>query len=881
MSKTSPPKYPLRFFRWFCHPEYLEDIEGDLVERFERNSEEKGVKKARWNFTKDIIKLFRPGIIRSFFGSHTLNNDLFIHNLTLTFRVMNRDRLHTAINVAGLAVGFAAFLFIYQYVRFERSFDSFHENYADLYRINYQYFHDNDLQRSLATSPPRIASFVKQLPEVKSIVRVHSYEGGDLTIMANNKAFRETRVLFTDPDFLKVFSFPLVYGDTETSLNNIRTVVITESTSQKYFGDKNPLGKTVMVDGSEDLYTVTGVLKDLPLNSHLQFDILVSYKTLDWWYEGDAEDSWYWHNFHTYLLLNPEINPAAFEEKLTSALQKERGAINKEKGIDQRFYLQPLADVHYDSGLENILTPSRQADKLTLNFLLAIGYFILFIAWVNYINLASARSVKRAKEVGVKKTLGAPKKELVFQFILESFTVNLVAAIFGVLLVASCHNLLTGLAGTPFSIGYLLNIDFWSIAVLFMLAGALVAGGYPAFVLSSYKPVKVLKSSIIPKQSATWLRKVLVVFQFSISITLITCTAFIYLQIDHMQNKDVGFNAKDLLIIRGPNELEGEEDYPKQKLFAKELSDYSEISEVTVSSAVPGEVINFPVDFRNQNEGDNNTFSFDFINVNFNYFKTFEIDLLAGRDFNSEIESDHQAIVLNEAAVHLLGFDSADLIIGKKVVLNDRFQRTVIGVAENTNQLSSKYAITPMAYDLDENASFYYVIKYSNDAQHALTQSQKIFQHFYPNDPFDFFFLDEFYNRQYITDYKLGNMISFFSALAIFIACLGLFGLASYNTLSRTKEIGIRKILGATISNIIYLLSQEFLMLIIVANIITWPLVYSLINSWLDNFASRIDFNFFVILISGLLVILVALFTTASLTIRSAQSNPVNSLRNE
>ncbi|MEM7108696.1 MAG: ABC transporter permease [Bacteroidota bacterium] len=880
---NSPPKFWLRFFRWYCHPDYLEDLEGDLLERFESRVEEKSLRSAKWNFVKDVIRLFRPGIIRPLIGNKKLNNySLLIHNLRLTLRIISKDRLHSVINFAGLAIGFAAFLFIFQYVRFEKGFDSFHENNADLYRINYQYFHDNELQRSLATSPPRLASFIKeQFPEVESVVRVHSYEGGDLTIGSENRVFRENNILFADPAFFNMFSFPLLEGDTQSCLEEVRTMVITESASKKYFGDQSPLGKTVAVDGSDALYTITGVLADPPVNSHLQFDVLISYKTLNWWYEGDAENSWYWHNFHTYILLNPKVDLSNFEVKLASAFKKARGEINEKKAIDQHFYLQPLGEIHFDSGLENILYPEKQADRLTLNFLLAIGYFIICIAWVNYINLTTARSIKRAKEVGIKKTLGLLKKQLVVQFMIESFAMNLVAAILAIILVVSGHNFLTNLVGTSFNISYLLNSDFWSTSIAFILAGALISGGYPAFVLSAYKPVKVLKGSLASKGSGAWLRRVLVVFQFAISVGLIISTAFIFLQLDYMKSKDIGFNANDLLIVRGPNELEGEEDYAKQKLFANELSNYSKISKVTVSSAVPGEVINDPVNFSRYEEANMETFSFDFINVSFNYFETFEIELLAGRGFNPQIESDHQAIVLNEAAVRLLGFDSTDLAIGEKVLLNDKYQRTIIGVAESVNQLSSKYAVAPMAYDLDENASFYYVIRYSDAAQHTLNQSQKIFERFYPNDPFDFFFLDEYYNRQYVSEYNLSHMITFFSSLAIFIACLGLLGLASYNTLRRTREIGIRKVLGATVKNVVYMLSKEFLLLTVIANLITWPLVYWLVGRWLNNFASRIEINFSVFLISGLSVVVLALFTITSLTLKAAQSNPVHALRNE
>ncbi len=877
MKNSSPPKVFLRFFKWFCRHDRHKYVEGDLLELYQERIQKVSKRKANIRFAMDILLLFRPSIIRPFKGFKSSNYyGLLQHNVLITFRVISRDRLYSVLNILGLALGIAAFIFIFQYVRFEKSFDQFHKNNPDLYRINYQYFLAGELQRSVATVPPAIAPLIKaSMPEVNSFVRFA--DAGDGVIEVNGNKFLERNILFADPDFFKMFSFPLVSGDINSCLRGIRKMVLTETMARKYFKNEDPLGQFVTVDGAEDRYTITGVVKDPPANSHIQFDFLISY----WWYEENEETNWYQHYYHSYLWLQPYTDIAAIEAKFQQAIENKRGKINKEGNFIQQFTLQPMPDIHFNAHLEGELIPVNQGDKFTIDLLLLIGWLILVIAWVNYVNLSTARAIKRAREVGVRKTLGAHRYQLFFQFIFESLALNFLGVILALPLVTFSIGYFNKLGVTSLSLDFFWNSSFWAITLIGWMLGSLIAGLYPAFVLSSFKPASVLKSHSIIVGSGGWLRKLLVVFQFATSVALIIGTAVIYKQLDYMKNKDIGFDPDNIMVIRGPISEEGAEDLDKHKVFIDKLSQFAQITNVTVTNVIPGEVVDDPVYVRNENDPDEASISYDVFWVGYDYVPTFDLKLIEGRDFDPKFPSDSLAVILNAKGANLLGFYPVSQIIGQTVSLNGAYPRTVIGVVEDFNQLTSKHPVSPMVLGFDPNWGHYYVIKYIDNHQSVIQEAETIFQSLYPRDAFHFFFLDEFYNQQYITEDKMSRVFTLFSGLAIFIACLGLFGLASYNTLRRTKEIGVRKVFGAGLNDIVYLLSKEFTLLVVFSNIVTWPVVYYIMNEWLNNFASRINIGFLVFLISGLAVLCLALLTVGSTIMKIVRLNPIHALKDE
>jgi len=872
--ESSPPKIFLRFFKWICDPKIHANVEGDLIELFQENEKKKGTKKAKWLFVWEVFRLLRPGIIRTIEGNYRLNYyGLLKHNVLITFRRLGKDRLYSILNLLGLALGTAAFILIFQYVQFENSYDQFHVNSANMYRVNYEYLTDGGTKGSIAGSPPRVVPFMKEnLPEVKSYTRVNGNDAGEFTISSGDSKYRESNGLFVDANFLEFFSFPLIYGDINSCLTNRHAMIMTESIAKKYFGDENPVGEIVTIDEITEPFTITGVVKDVPMNSHIQFDILATNELWDSLWDGQME-SWYRLGFHGFILLEPDINIDTLKTNFDEVFYQERGEANG--NFTQKFSFQPISDMHFNNNFQFELNPEKQGDKETIHFLSIMGYLILIIAWINYVNLSTACAINRAKEVGVRKTLGAYRNQLIAQFILESLIMNFMAGALALLIVFVGSDYFYGLTEVGLTWSHLLDLSIWKLSLSIWMLGTILSGLYPAFVLSSFKPSTVLTSNSFAVGSKGWLRRLLVVLQFAASISLIAGTVILYRQLSYMKNKDVGFETDNIMVIRGPTTQDHD------RAFIEELSTYSEVLEATLSSRIPGEVTRGSDILYLKNRTNDDEIFADWSMVGYDYFSTLGIKLLVGRTFDPDFGTDSLGAVLNEEAVRLLGFDTLSHILGKTLILSDgELQRTVIGVIANVNHLSSKYVVKPLIMVLGDYAE-YYVIKYKNDYQPIMSTSKNLFQSIYPFDAFEVFFLDEFYNRQYRSEDQLINLITLFSGLAIFIACLGLFGLASHNTLKRTKEIGIRKVLGASVKSILMLLSKEFVFLVVLANIVTWPAVYYFMKDWLNNFAFRINIGLPLFLFSGLIVLVLAFLTVSSITMKIARANPTDALRNE
>ncbi len=804
---------------------------------------------------------------------------------SISFRTIRRNQMYSALNIIGLALGMAAFLFIVQYVSYEKSYDKFHINYKDLYRITYSaaHFKNNETTNS-AMAPPRVAPFMKEMmPDVKAFARACPFPG--LVISYNNIKFRQDKVLMVDPDFLKIFTFPLISGDPETALTKIRTVVISESTARKYFGDTPALGKIIGIDGNEN-FEVTGVAKDVPENSHLKFDFLISYETIKWWSEGEAETSWGDNDYYGYILLDPTAEVASFNQRFQKVFERERSKINREFGHKQEFLLQSITDIHLYSKLDKEPEPDLQGDSEAVFFLMIIAFFILLIAWINYINLFTARAMERAKEVGVRKTIGALQSQLIGQFLVESLVMNFLAIILAMSMVSLGLSYFNFLTNSKLTLDFLTAFAFWKNLTIFLLIGSLVAGFYPAFVLSSYRPAAVLKGKLGANRSGILIRKSLVVFQFAASVTLIAGTMIVYLQLSHMKTSNLGFDMTELMVIRGPGVTEDELTPTYQKHtanFVTELLKYPEIKSVTGGNTIPGEEI---LDGGLIKKYEDPISASKFVKgawVSYDYFSTLGIKLIAGRTFAREFARDTLSVILNASAVRALGFSSPEEAINHKIsVAGIGKTWTLIGVVDDFNQMSVHRDVNPMFFSLYTVYSPLYIVKFEKGSHPSLIGKIKIeYEKFFPRDPYDYFFLDDFFNKQYYKEEKFSNVFSLFAALAIVVSCLGLFGLSSFATLQRTKEIGIRKILGATATSITYLLSKEFIKPVVLANVIAWPLIYFTMETWLSNFANRISVGPGVFLISGFLVVFVATVTVSYKTIVTANADPVKAIRYE
>ena len=887
---NNPPKLISSFLRWFCHPDLIEDVEGDLTELFDERIKEKGVRKAKWLFFWDVIKLFRPSIIRPPGGTYRMNPyGLLRHNLIVSLRVLRKDRTFSVINILGLALAFATFLAIYHYVEYERSFEAFHENRERTFRITADFSIDHAERRYLASSPPRIAPFsAENIPEIQQFARIADYQTaghGDLTISSGKKKFRESRVCFANPSFLEIFSFPLVAGTKKESLREIRTLILTESTAKKYFGNDNPMGQLLTVDGASEPYTVTGVLKDLPPNSHIQFDVLISYKTLNWWYEGEAENHWTNHEFYSYLLLKETANPLEVESKINETYLKERGEYNQSKNFDLHFSLQALCDIHFQTHMEQEIVTAKNLNPEIVQVISVVGWLILAIAWVNFINLSIARSMRRFGEISVRKTLGAIKWQIIGMFMMESFFVHLVASVIAGLFLLGSSSLIGEILGIEFNFAFLksLMVDFKFVSCF--LIASMVVGFYPAFLLS--KGNVVLKKGLLHSGlgSKGWLSKGLVMFQFSVSVALIVGSLVIYSQLELMRKSDAGFDRFNKLVIRGPNQVDEDSDSVfqiKHRRFLNEISSQAYVNEATTAVKIPGEPAVDPGSVQISGFEQIEAQTMDVLAVGLKYFKTLGIAFQAGTNFERDTDFGSVVpVVINEQAAKLLGFQNVDSILNQKLVLNYKYEMKVIGVVDDYNHLSSRHAIEPLIFYCNTEYVHYYVIDCTGAPDQVLNKSEALLSEMFPRDPFDFFFLDEQYNRQYKEDEKLSTTILFFTAVTIFVACLGLIGLASHNTLRRVKEIGIRKTFGAGVLDILVLLNRETVWLLLIANVITWPLMYHFMTDYLNNFATRINLGPDVFLISGGVLTTIALLSISYITLRSAMVNPVDSLRDE
>ena len=884
--KYRPPRIGENLLKLIYEKELVDEILGDLDEIYQDRVEDKGLWKAKLHYLKDAFLSIRNYNLRKRKRA-TQNNTLpMIKNyIKTTFRTLAKNKVYSALNIMGLALGLAACLFIIQYVEYEYSYDKFHSNHEDIYRVKYMVYRSGELDIDCAAAVPRVGPFMKEnMPEVVDYVRAFPMQS--IFETKDNIQYREQRIQIVDPSFLKIFDYPLIHGNAETALTEPNKIVITESTAKKYFGRTDVVGETLeMHSWISGNYEVTGVTADVPDNSHLKYNVLISYETLNNRTRNDdgtasSETAWGWYDFNTYVQLEPGTDPKAFDEKFAEILWEERQESFEKYDYRADFPLQAITDIHLYSNLLQESEPQEQGDGDTVFFLGMIAVFILIIAWINYINLSTAKSLERAKEVGVRKSMGAYKRQLVYQFLTESFVLNFLALSIAIGIVVLFTPIFSQMVDSAISRDFFLQPTFWIAAVGVLIIGSLFSGLYPAFVLSSFRPIQVLKGKLTTNHSGVLLRRGLVVFQFAASVTLIAGTIIVYQQLSHMKKIDLGFEMTDTFVMRGPHP--GDSTFATRLIsFQDALESRSIVSGVTGSSNVPGDEIFWTRGMRKASDTQDKNFICYMVGVDHDYFPTLGIDILAGRNYDPKVTTDTANILINRTAMESLKISSPEEAIGVKINVGGD-ERTIIGVVDNYQQLSLKNSINPLVFPLVERASDYLTVKLStNDYQAAYDEIKTSFDSFFPGAPFDTFFLDEFYNKQYANEQNFSQAFTLFALFAIIVACLGLFGLTSFTALQRTKEIGIRKVLGADISQIVMILSKEFLILVGIANVIAWPIVYLVMDGWLDNFTSRVSIGIPVFLLSALLVLLIAVVAVGYKTVQTARTNPVHALRYE
>jgi putative ABC transport system permease protein len=814
---------------------------------------------------------------------------MFKNYFTTALRNLIRRKGYSFINIAGLTFGLACCLIIFQYVAFEYSFDDFNANASNLYRVKQTTIRggrepDTGALGGYAMGP----ALAQSVPEIIHFARLHP-DYGDPVISNSaqpDKAFEEERVYYVDSSFLQMFSYPLVLGDAAKALVEPNTLLISESTARKYFGAENPIGKMLNVNGwISGAFQVNGVFRDVPANSHLQFDFLLLMNDLiqksDY---KDPQNGWNWQNFITYVQLREDANLANVEQKFTEVLLINRGEDFQRTNTKASLGAQPLRDVHLNDA---IFAPKAvQGSYRTVYFFVIIALITLVIALVNYVNLATARSLDRSREVGVRKVIGAQRRQLVLQFLFESALTNVAALVLAIALAEILKPFVNNLAGTQLTDWAWTNPKLWAASLAMFSAGTLLAGLYPAFVLSSFKPVAVLKGKAGSTSIRMRLRQGLVVLQFAASVGLLAGTVIVYAQLDHMLHMDLGINLEQILIVPGPRVLsEGAEGTQAIKRLIHELRQIPAIQQIAKSNTVPGQGFDWYSSGLRRETADPSTGVRGVLAwIDTSFAQLYGLQLIAGNGFEGTSadlpEGEPLPVIANETAVQAVGFDSPNDALNQLVSMGGQTCR-IIGVFRDFNW-SSAHSPREAALFTQSHAAKQLSLKVSTaNLPETIAAIERIYKTLFPGNPFSYNFVDEKFNEQYRNDRRFAALFSVFAGLAILIACLGLFGLASFSAQQRTKEIGIRKVLGASVSGIVALLSREFVKLVLVANIIAWPVAYFVMNKWLQDFAYRINIGWWIFALAGGLALLIALLTVSSQALKAALANPVEALRYE
>ncbi len=797
---------------------------------------------------------------------------------TVAMRNVLKDKFYSLINVFGLTLGIASCIFITIYIHDELSYDRFNEKADRIYRITEFIETEGSGERSSSAPFPTGPTLQEDYSNlIESQVRFFDFQSPTLLVANRDdseKEFNEPNVLFVDSTFFRIFDYEVIKGNKETALSQPNSVLLTESAAKRYFGDQDPIGKFLRIEGRQELM-VTGVMPDTPRNAHFQFDFLVSFSTLRNFFNGQYPQTWYWNPCWTYVLLKPGVNPSELSQYFPAFIQKYFPEFIR---AEARMELQPLTKIHLTSDLEFELEANSSEQNIYV--FTVIGLVILFIASMNFMNLSTARSAKRAKEVGLRKTLGGERPQLVFQFLLESLIIVFLAIVLAIGLSIAGLSSFNALAEK--SIGY--DIFFNPVILLLLLTVFIIvgigSGLYPAFVLSSFVPAKVLKDSQAKGGRGAVLRKVLVVVQFSLSIIMIISTVIAINQLDFLRKSDTGFDSEQVVYIsalRTPITRT----YPA---FKKQLEQREDIVSMTGILDVLG----------SKHQGDNFRFEgmdksklFSVIWINHDFFKTFDLKMAAGREFDeTKTTDDTLAIIVNEALVKQMGW-TADNAIGKPFDYN-QYHGEIVGVVEDFNFVSKHRTIEPLILQLRSNPGhFSFSLKYvaiklnTQDIKGTLAAIEQKWKELAPGRPFDYFFLDDELDKLYKDEEKLGKVAGIFSVLAVVVACLGLFALASFIAEERKKEIGIRKVMGGSVGQIVLLLSTDFSKLIAIAFIISCPIAWYAVNKWLNGFAFRIDIHWGIFALVGLVTFAIALLTTSYRALQAAFSNPIKTLRHE
>jgi putative ABC transport system permease protein len=895
----TPPKLVHRFLRWFCPNELLEGIEGDIAERFEEDIDRDGIQKANINYLKNVMAFFRPAIVaRNKFVIDLIPAGMIRSYFTISWRYLSKNKTFSAINIVGLAFGMAAALLVYEFVSFEKSYDRFHQNGDQIFRVTTEWNKEvtpNDQRATtIAWSGPGVKEAFPEVIDYARFAPIDIFTGAN-AVRYKDVKIPEQRIFLADPSFFKIFSFPFLSGDPVTALVDPGSIVITASIAEKYFKGEDPMGKFLFIDThgnvterESDMYKITGVVKDPPANSHLTFDFLLSFNMI---YSDFHSGSMYWHWDYTYcyLLLHPNANVDELEKKMSTLRVKEFGKDMQHFKDVIDFNLQPLNDIHLYSSLHGEI--SANSDGRTLSFLIAVGICILACAYINYVNLSTVKAVERKTEIGIRKVVGSTKIQLVIQLLVEAFVLNGAALLFAILI----FRLSVPVIESAFNIRWpefdfsFFDGNFFVIASGIFASGILLSVLYPAFVLSRFRPAVALKGGHhLQGTRGMSLRHSLIVLQFVFCIVFALGTYSLFRQQQFMLNYDLGMNLNRVLAVKGY----GFQSYQVYENFRDQLATSPNVESVGTATTTPGDEIidlsfNRIVSITGKEPAEKRL---KMILVDEHFFNTLKVQLLAGRSFNPATAEKNVAM-LNEAAAKLLGFDDPSQIINESVTAIAAVDPKIIGVIKNYNQRSLKNDFDPIIFlpmkdnDYSWNKRYFFVrftdAQSPEDFAGYITAVEKVWKDVNPDKPFQYFFADSYFEHQYASDKTATSLFLFFASFVIFIACLGLFGMVAYTTLQRTKEIGVRKVMGASVNDILALLSKDFLKLISISTLIGVPVVVAGIQMWLQQYSFRIEITVWLLMLPLVCIFAIAMATVIFRSRKVAVSNPVDSLRYE
>lgn len=795
----------------------------------------------------------------------------------IAFRNIVKQKFYSFINILGLTIGIAATLFIILYVADELSYDRFHSKIDRMYRVGLNGKLAGQEVHVVSTPPPLAGAMVAEVPGVEHALRL--WQWGDVVIRHEDKVFTEDLIFHTDSNFFKVFSFELIEGDPETALIEPNSMVLTESNAKKFFGDEEKLGQIITFSNDNKAMKVTGIIEDPPHNSHFKYNYLISFSSNDF----GKSDQWISNSLHTYFILEEGVNPENIESTLNNnlipkyvgpALQQFMG-ISLEQFLEQDgaygYFITAVKDIHLFSDVDGELEPP--GDIAYIYIFVAIGLFIIIIASINFMNLSTAKSSGRAREVGMRKTLGSLKSQLISQFLLESTIYSFIAVALAAFVVSVLLPQFNLLSGKKLEFSQLLNPFMVFSAITLTLLIGILAGSYPAFYLTRFKVADVFKGSAAKGSKSGIIRGGLVVIQFSISILLIICTMLVYRQLQFTQNKNLGFDKEKVMVISNVDRLES-----NRKAFKDALQNDANIVAASYSnSVIPG--VNNTTIFRKPESEEDHIIGVYF--ADHEHFDVMGFELAEGRNFSRDFPSDSTAMLVNESIVTAMGWENP---IGEQLISfngEEPLKITVVGVLKDYNFESLRDNIRPIMIRLGDFGNDMTVRYTHNDPREAVKLIESKWKEVAPNEPFEFVFLDERFDEMYRAEQRLGVLFTIFTGLAIFIACLGLFGLAAFTAEQRTKEIGIRKAMGASSFTIVRLLSSEFVKFILIAFVISIYPAYYFISGWLENFVYRINISWWVFLLSGFLALFIALFTVSFQSVKASRLNPANTLRYE